>query len=273
MKQLMFLLAVAASFSAQAQTHKLVKLWETDTIVAIPESVLPDAKKNIFYVSLIDGAPWDMDGRGGIAILGPASKQYNGSFTTGLNAPKGLGIVGNALYAADVSEVVKINTVNGKVEKKIAIPDAKGLNDITVDRKGVVYVSDSRTGKIWQIKNDQPALFLENITGVNGLKAIGNDLLIGGGKSFLKADQNKKLSTIAELPQPIDGIEPVGNGDYLLTTWIGAIYYVTKDGKVETLLDTSAEKVNTADIGYDPVKRIVYVPTFNAKRVVAYKLD
>jgi hypothetical protein len=137
----------------------------------------------------------------------------------------------------------------------------------------VVYVSDSRTGKIWQIKNDQPALFLENITGVNGLKAIGNDLLIGGGKSFLKADQNKKLSTIAELPQPIDGIEPVGNGDYLLTTWIGAIYYVTKDGKVETLLDTSAEKVNTADIGYDPVKRIVYVPTFNAKRVVAYKLD
>jgi len=38
------------------------------------------------------------------------------------------------------------------------------------------------------------------------------------------------------------------------------------------LLDTSKEKKNTADIGYDPVKRIVYVPTFNAKTVVAYQL-
>jgi hypothetical protein len=38
------------------------------------------------------------------------------------------------------------------------------------------------------------------------------------------------------------------------------------------LLDTHVEKKNTADIGYDPVNKIVYVPTFNAKTVVAYKL-
>jgi len=74
------------------------------------------------------------------------------------------------------------------------------------------------------------------------------------------------------VPQGIDGIEPVGNGDYILTAWAGYIFYVNADGRIETLLDTHLEKMNTADIGYDPDKNIIYVPTFNAKRVVAYRL-
>jgi len=42
--------------------------------------------------------------------------------------------------------------------------------------------------------------------------------------------------------------------------------------KLLTLLDTREQKRNTADIGYNPVERIVYVPTFFKKSVVAYKL-
>jgi hypothetical protein len=110
------------------------------------------------------------------------------------------------------------------------------------------------------------------VKGVNGLKSIGDDLFIGAGKNFIKAGKNKTLITIAELPHGIDGIEPMGNGDFILTSWAGYIFYVTADGKTETLLDTHLEKSNTADIGYDPEKKIIYVPTFNAKRVAAYKL-
>ena len=69
-----------------------------------------------------------------------------------------------------------------------------------------------------------------------------------------------------------DGIEPVGNGDYVVSCWVGLIYYLDKNGKMETLLDTRAQKKSTADIGYDPAQRIVYVPTFFKKSVVAYKL-
>ena len=42
------LIATASLFVAafaNAQTHKLEKIWETDSVVAIPESVLPDFKK------------------------------------------------------------------------------------------------------------------------------------------------------------------------------------------------------------------------------------
>ena len=177
-------------------------------------------------------------------------KDYDSTWATGLNAPKGLGKLRNQLYAADINEVAVININTGKVEKKIAIPGGQMLNDITVSDKGVVYVSDSKTGKIWKIENGQPSVFLENINGANGLKAIGNDLIFAEGKLLKKADANKKITQIAEVTEGIDGIEPVGNGDFLATSWVGYIYYLHADGHFETLLETHDQKVNAADIGY-----------------------
>jgi sugar lactone lactonase YvrE len=147
------------------------------------------------------------------------------------------------------------------------------LNDITVTNKGIMYVSDSRVGRIWRIENDVAALYLDTVKGVNGLKAVGTNLYIGAGKNFIKADMNKNITKITELPQSIDGIEPVGNGDFILTSWAGYIFYVSANGNTQTLLETHIDKKNTADIGYNRKNRIVYVPTFNAKTVAAYKLN
>jgi hypothetical protein len=271
MKKIFSALFVALAATANAQ-HQLEKLWATDTIVAIPESVLPDSKNKVLYVSLIDGAGWAADGRGGVGKLSVDGKSYDSTWITGLNAPKGLGMAGNRLYVADISQVIVIDIPAGRIEKRLAIDSAQGLNDITVDDRGVVYVSDSKTGRIWRIENDQPSLYLENMKGVNGLKAMGQDLLIGAGKSFIKADKNKTLTKIAELPQAIDGIEPVGSGNYIVTSWGGYIYYVSAKGQTETLLETYQQKKNTADIGYDEKTQTLYVPTFNGKQVVAYKL-
>lgn len=267
---LIVVLAVHASLSAQ---HKLEKLWETDSIVAVPESVLPEMKSGVLYIALIDGGGWDADGKGGIGKLSPDGKKYDGAWITGLNAPKGMGIIGNRLYVADMKEVVVIDINKGVIEKKIAVDTATGLNDITVTDKGVIYVSDSRQAKIWRLENDVPSLYLDSMGGVNGLKAIGSDLYVGAGRNFLKVDANKQVTKIAEVSQGIDGIEPVGNGDFVLTAWGGYIWYVSADGKVQTLLETHQQKRNTADIGYDPAKKIVYVPTFNAKTVAAYTLQ
>ena len=74
------------------------------------------------------------------------------------------------------------------------------------------------------------------------------------------------------MPQGIDGIEPVGNGDFILTGWSGYIFYVFADGRIELLLDTHLDKKNSADIGFDPRRKILFVPTFNGKTVAAYRL-
>jgi hypothetical protein len=108
----------------QAQQRKLEKIWETDSVVAIPESVFADLKNGVLYVSLIDGGPWEADGKGAVAKLGLDGKKYEPTWVTGLNAPKGFAVSGNRLYVADLGDVVVIDIQNGKIEKKIPIESA-----------------------------------------------------------------------------------------------------------------------------------------------------
>lgn len=253
-----------------AQQHRLEKIWETDSIVAIPESVLYSPSDNLLYISLIDGSPWEADGEGGVATLKSDGTDYKADWITGLNAPKGMGIFDGKLYVADLADVVVINIEKGEIENKIHVAGAEGLNDITIDN-GIIYVSDSRKGQVWKIEGTTPALLLDNAKGINGLKFLGDDLYLGLGKSFKKMDKNKTQKNIAEVTEGIDGIEPTGTGDFILTSWVGLIYYVHADGKVEQLLD-SREKMNSADLGFNQEQQILYVPTFNSKKIVAYSL-
>ncbi len=268
MKPLLTFLCVLIAASLQAQ-HQLEKLWETDSTLAIPESVLND--KDGLYVSLIDGAPWEADGKGEIARLDKSGKIVNAAWATGLNAPKGMGLWEKKLYVADISDVVVIDA-SGKIESKIPVEGAQGLNDITIDSRGTVYVSDSKLGAIYEIKNGKSTLYMNDLKGVNGLKAVKGDLYILVGNAILKSGPDKKITAVAPMEIGGDGIEPVGNGDFIVSCWVGLIYYLGKDGKMQTMLDTRDQKKSTADIGYDPGSKTLYVPTFFKKSVVAYKV-
>lgn len=265
-----FIAAIFSLVAATAQKPALEKIWETDSVLATPESVLLTG--GALYVSLIDGSPWEADGRGGIAKMDPNGKNIQSSWVTGLNAPKGMAAAGNLLYVADLSEVVVIDMNKVSIIQKIPIENASGLNDVTIDDKGIIYVSDSRTAKIWRIESGQPKLFLDGQDGINGLKAVDDKLYIGAGPLFANVSADGKIEKIATVTQGIDGIEPTGDGDFVLTAWPGYIWYVHHDGRVETLLETHEQKINSADIGYDPEKKIVYVPTFFGKTVAAYQL-
>lgn len=269
MKLMPSVLLVLTAVVSQAQ-HSIEKIWESDTTLAVPESVLFD--KNVLYVSLIDGAPWEADGKGGIATLDKNGEILNATWVTGLNAPKGMGISDKKLYVADMTEVVVINTATAKVETKIPVEGATGLNDITIDKKGTVYVSDSKLGRVHQIKNGKAELYISDLKNVNGLKAVGNDLYLLTANDVFKTGPDKELVTVATTEVGGDGIEPVGNGDFIISCWPGLIYYLDKAGKLETMLDTREQKINTADIGIDASGKIIYVPTFFKKSVVAYRV-
>ncbi len=271
MKYLLLCLLALPAMSLQAQ-HSLQKIWETDSVVAVPESVCRDSKQQLLYVSLIDGDPWGADGKGGVAKLSATGTGYDSNWVTGLNAPKGLGFYGNSLYAADISDVVVIDRTSGKLLKKIAIPEASGLNDIAVSAMGAVYVSDSKTSKIWKIVNDVPVLYLDNVKGANGLETVKTDLIYAQGKDLMRVDSKKQIKKIASVSQGIDGIDAVGNGDFIVSCWSGHIFYLSASGKVDTLLDSEEKHMNTADIAYDPESKTLFVPTFFAKKIVAYKV-
>jgi len=270
---LAFLLFVVLN-QVSAQEHSLVKKWESDTVLKVPESVLFDAENKVLYVANIDGKdPWAADGKGSIGKVGLDGKIIAVDWVPGLNSPKGMGIYKGKLYAADLDNVVVIDIKAGKIIQTIKIDGAEGLNDITVDKKGAVYVSDSKTLKVFKIENDKAALYLENLKGPNGLLADNQKLFVLDNGGMYKTNADKTLTKITDgMEGGTDGIENVSGDDYLVSCWAGVIWYVKGDGSKEKLLDTRDQKINSADIGYDAKNKIVYVPTFWRNGVVAYEL-
>lgn len=269
----MGLLAVGSSAWA-ADSHKLDQLWLTEGL-RTPESVLfyKTEAETVLFVSEIEGDGAAVDGKGGIAKLGTDGKIINQDWVRGLNAPKGLAYYEDLLYVADITEVAEIRISTGEVLRKIPVADSVFLNDVSVNSRGEVFVSDTRTNKVHRIVDGQVETWLENVTAVNGLKALGSNLVIGADDTLWLADGDKKLHKLAEgFAAQADGVEMTAPDEFIVSCWVGLIYYVHRDGRLELLLDSREEKTNTADIGYDTEQGIVYVPNFFKNSVTAYHL-
>lgn len=252
----------------------LEQIWATSDTNALrtPESVLLDASNNTLYVSLIDGQGGDKDGKGGVAKVGTDGSIIDANWVTGLSAPKGMGILNGKLYVTDLTDLVEVDLATGKIDRKIAVEGAAGLNDVSIGKDGVIYFSNKNTGKIHTFKDGQVATYHEGINEPNGVLVVSDGLLYTESGKLQKIDAQKNVTTLAEgMHASTDGIEEVSPGEYLVSCWAGEVYHV-KDGKATKLLDTKDAKSNTADIGYDAAKKIVYVPTFFKNSVVAYQL-
>jgi DNA-binding beta-propeller fold protein YncE len=272
MKRLITSLLCLSVISLSAQT--LTLKWKTEPSLRVPESVLFDAKNNVLYVSSIDGTPENKDGNGFISQVTTDGKIKNLKWATGLDAPKGMGLFNSNLYVADISKLVTIDISNGKITNTLDIEGATFLNDVTVDKAGNVYVSDSNTGKIHVVKNGKAEVYFEGpeIKGVNGLLATGNGLYVVDfptGANF-KLSNDKKLTKFSSTAEGADGVVPVGKDEYLVSSWHGEVAYVNAKGEAKKLLDTRNDKLSAADIEYDPKTKTLFIPTFNANTVMAY---
>jgi outer membrane protein assembly factor BamB len=272
-KPLVVLFAVLGAAALSAQTHTLVKLWETEATLKVPESVLYDAGRGVLFITNVDGEPWADDGKGSIGKVGLDGKVIATDWVTGLSAPKGMGLRGNKLYAADIDRVVVIDVEKGEIVDKIAVDGAHGLNDIALGADGTIYVSDSKDKKIYAIRDGKAMLVIEGLRAPNGVHLHDGQLHFADRGSLYRLDSNndKVLVSVGKEGNG-DGVESVGSDEFLVSYWPGVIDYVKADGSREVVLDTTAAKVNAADLGYDPVRRIVYVPTFFKNSVVAYEL-
>ena len=267
-------LVIVVFVSASAQKATVQKLWTTDTILKVPESVLVDDKENCIWVSNIDGASNGKDGKGSISKLSKTGTPINLEWITGLNAPKGMAKFKQELYVADLTELVVIDIKKATIIKRVPIEGSVFLNDVTVNSKGAVFISDSRTGKVHRYENKTTTIEVENLQGPNGLLSIEDQLLIIDRGSLLSVTPGGAISKIMDGMDPsTDGIERVATNQYLVSCWNGIVYYVVAGAQKITLFDTRSEKINSADIGYDAKKKIIYVPTFLKNNVVAYQLE
>jgi len=269
-------LALAATVQA-AETHKLTKLWESEATLKTPESVRFDAARKVLYVSNIDGEPWAADGKGSIAKVALDGKVIAAEWVTGLDCPKGLALSddGKWLYAADAGGIVVIDVAAGKIKKKIAIPEGQQLNDLVND-KGTLYVSDSKGKKVYAVKDGKVSVHLDEkvLKGPNGLFVHNGALYVLDDNSLNRVEKDKSLTKIAtDMQGGVDGLENVAGDDFMVSAWGGAVWYVHADGSKEQLFDGKADKINTADTGWDPATKTLYAPTFFRNSVIAFRVE
>jgi len=287
MKSIGWVTAVLTLFvTATSLRAEPVKLWETTGFKG-PESALPVPAEGFAYVSNVAGGVTEKNGSGFISKVAlDDGKIVELERAKGLNAPKGLALADGVLYAADIDQLVAIDTKTGTIAVRYDAPGAKFLNDVTADSSGRVYVSDSSTSTIWRLADGKFEKWIDSkeLNNVNGVLAQGDKLIIapwgkrredGSAEPARLLEVSLKNKAIRPLGngEPIgnlDGVEPFDGSSYLVTDFIGGgLYSVEASGAAKLLIDLDQ---STADIGYIPATRTVLIPMLRKDKLLAYRL-
>jgi len=258
-------LALFVSFSSFAQ-HSLEKLWESDTLTLKgPESALFDPNTHSLFVSSMNA--------GSVVLMDLDGKVIKKDWVTGLNSNKGSALFNGLFYTAETSGVAVIDVHKAQIIKRIPVEGAVMLNDLAIDSKGIIYVSDTRTGKVYRIEGDKSTLYVENMPGANGLLTVNTDLYILTSTNIQKVNANKEIKMVAEgFESGLDGIVMVAENEFIISNYHGLLWWVKSDGNKQLLLDTRSNGIMSNDISYDSKTKILYVPSFSTNRIIAYKV-
>lgn len=270
-------LAISGGFSAtllEASTPRLEKLWQTEAVLMVPESVLFDAERQVIYTSNIgEGQPWANDGNGSIGKVALDGTVIDPNWVADLNGPKGLGINGNHLYVTDNDDVVTIDIEKGRIVDRFEIPDAGKINDLSVGEDGTIYVTDSGLGNVHKLINGTITTIVKGRKGLNGVLHSEGELFFLDSGALYRVGGDGSISELASgLDGHTDGVERIDADSWLVSCWRGTVYHVTRDGQVTLLLDGRPTETSAADLGYDPERRIAYFPGFFKNFVAAYQL-
>jgi sugar lactone lactonase YvrE len=258
--------------------------------LATPESVLYDATDDVYYVSNINGAPLAADNNGFISQLSPDGTVKNLKFIEGgknkvtLNAPKGLAFVNDMIVVSDINTVRMFDKKTGAPKGEVKIPGSTFLNDVAVDAKGTVYVTDSglKIGKegfegtgtdaVWSIDAKKKVTSVakgKELNRPNGL-AIAPDGKVwvntfGAAELYWLGPKGEKKD-VATLPKgSLDGLVLLPGGDVLVSSWETQTVYRGKATGPFTAFVTEVK--SPADLGFDSKRSRVLIPLFQADEI------
>lgn len=253
-------------------------LWETDSLLTTCEAVLFDEASQTIYVANVNNSPWEKDNNGFISTINSKGEILELKWIDGgLSGPKGMGILNGKLYVNDIDRVVEVDITTKTITNEFKVDGNPQFNDITV-ASDVVYASSSALDAIYKIENGTiNEIARDSLGRLNGLLHQKEGVYYATSQSHTFGVYNQANKTFKTLTSNIghgDGIVRLENGDFIVSSWSGEIFYInSKDWSKIQLLDTRAQKINAADIDYIPATQTLLVPTFFHNRVMAYKLN
>lgn len=135
----------------------------TVTELQSPYSFVTSQSGKEYFISNVNGEPETADNNGFITKLDANGKLLNLKFIQGgkadvtLHAPKGMALVDQTLYVADLEQLRAFDIYSGKPVAMITIAGATTqppahLTDVAYDGKGLLYCSDQKANRIYRVE-------------------------------------------------------------------------------------------------------------------------
>ena len=265
----------AQSKAATPATDELKKISGLKT----PESVV-QSKDGKIYISEIN--EFGKDGDGQISVIENGQPSL---FADGLDDPKGLVIIGDYLYVADKTQVIKVSLLDA-TQKEVFVPASaftkppQFLNDLEADPQGNLYISDSgdimgsgKGGVIYKVNPSGEVTKLIDgddnplVMAPNGLLAddTGIFLTYVDFTSGILYNLNTETGELTDLEQGFgggDGLVHHSSGTLYVSDWKnGKVFSVGVDGEIKTI---GPQYKAAADIALTKDERYLMVPDMNA---------
>lgn len=274
-----FLLSFLLGASVFAQDVKII--WQSDSLLRHPESVVYDAKRKCLYVSNMDKAtPLDNLETDPVSKVSMDGKEVETEWMNGFSSPTGLVLRNDTLYIVEKNGLAIVDVENKKIIQRIPVSSTGFLNDLTIDTKGRIFVTESeKDGKIYLIENGKSSLWYSGneIGGFNGILADGKSLLLGVNSDHTLKKmclKTQKVKTVAYLGEGnIDGIQKTLSGDYLVSHFLGNLYEISRKGKVKEIFNSRDKNLFLADFAYVPELKRIFIPSLRTNHVFSLSYE
>lgn len=272
-------------------TTAILGLASTVTIEGFssPESTIVNKKD--LYVSNVgkELKPTLKDGDGFISKLDINGNIKELHFIDGLDAPKGMGIVGNTLFVADINTLRGFDLSTKKEVFNIIFEGVNFLNDITVKDSNTLFIGASDTSTIYEVNiSNKSYKKLVDFTVANGLfyedgilyaAELGSNtqnMFDGKGKLFkIDLKDNNKLTQLGTFEGVLDGVTKIGDKVYV-SDWgnvekSGIIRVYDLKTKKESVLEAELF-MGAADFWIDEKSKKIFMPQMIGGKVSIFDL-
>ncbi|MAL17821.1 MAG: hypothetical protein CL670_13465 [Balneola sp.] len=248
-----------------------------------PEAVRYDPDQQVYFISNFTGGGNTQDSNGFITKTDAEGNILDREFMTGtteypLHAPRGMFIVNETLWAADVLGVHGFNKTTGEQTDFVDFTDFEigFLNDVSANSDGTLFVTDTGNPRVYQVMNGTATIFLDSLPEApNGitLNPDNNEFVLapwGGNQIFRSFDGDKTLSEYGTLDGGFfDGLEFLSQNLLVASQQDSSIRFY--DGVVNKILIKTPGR--PADIGINTNLNHVAVPYIALDRVDIWNLN
>ena len=270
----------------------MLSFADTTTIEGFssPESTIING--NHLYVSNVgkELKPTVKDADGFISKLSKDGEIENLHFIDGLDAPKGMSIVNNTLFVADIDTLRAFDLESKKEIFNLVFKDTNFLNDITVKDDNTIFVSSSDLSAVYEvdITNKQYKKIVD-LTTANGLfyedgilygAQLGSSVnsMFDAKGSFFQIDlkNGNKKTQLGTFKGVLDGVYKVGDKLYV-SDWVnfeksGIIRIYDLKTKEQSILNVEPF-MGAADFWIDEKTNKLYLPQMLGGKVSIINLN